>query len=114
MDFTQEAEWPDEFTREEMLEHQSRLLAEECRMLQKELSRYRKNLAKVIDMHSEVAAERDALRVGLKQTEARLSDCLRENSAMGNRIAGLESCRQQLADIYQGQRTEAMKGNKPV
>lgn len=38
MDVLQEAEWPDEFTREEMLEQQSHLLVEECHLLQKELS----------------------------------------------------------------------------
>ncbi|WP_296254913.1 MULTISPECIES: hypothetical protein [unclassified Pseudomonas] len=89
----QEAEWPNEFTREEMLEQQSRLLIEECHMLQKELSRYRKNLAKMIDMHNEVTIERDKLRVDLKQTEARLSGCLLELSSLGNRVAGLERCR---------------------
>jgi hypothetical protein len=45
MDAEVETEWPDGFTREEMLEQQSRLLVEECHMLQKELSRYRQNMA---------------------------------------------------------------------
>lgn len=51
-----------EFTWEEM----SRPLTEECHMLQKELSRYRKNMAKLIDMHNDAAAERDKLRIELK------------------------------------------------
>lgn len=106
---TEQAEWPDEFTREEMLEQQSRLLIEECHMLQKELSRYRKNMAKLIDMHKDVTIERDQLRITLKETETRLSDCLRENSSMGNRINGLENCRQQLEDLHKTLRIEAMK-----
>ena len=67
MDTNQEADWPDEFTREEMLEQQSRLLIEECRMLQTDLSRYRKNMAKLIDMHNDMAAERDMLRAQLRE-----------------------------------------------
>ncbi|WP_431746547.1 hypothetical protein [Pseudomonas sp.] len=62
-----EAEWPDEFTREEMLEQQSRLLTQECHMLQKELSRYRKNMAKLIDMHNDMTVERDMLRAQLRE-----------------------------------------------
>lgn len=104
MDALPEAEWPDEFTREEMLEHQSHLLIEECHMLQKELSRYRKNLAKLIGMHAQVNDERDKLRVQLKKTELQLSDCRRESSALGNRVAGLESCRDQLEAIHKAQR----------
>ena len=52
-------EWPDGFTREEILEQHAHLLEEECRMLNEELSRYRKNMAKLIDMQSGVSAERD-------------------------------------------------------
>ena len=39
MDALLDADWQDEFTREEMLEQQSRLLTEECHLLKKELSR---------------------------------------------------------------------------
>ncbi|TDV60108.1 hypothetical protein [Pseudomonas sp. LP_7_YM] len=106
---TEHVEWPDEFTREEMLEQQSRLLIQECHMLQKDLSRYRQNQAKLIDMHNEVTLERDKLRIALKETEARLSDCLRENASMGNRIGGLENSRQQLEDLHEALRIEAMK-----
>lgn len=106
--------WPGNPTPEEMMRQHVHLLEEECHQLQAELDRHRANQNKLVDMHNELMIERDSLRAKLKQTEARLSDCLRENSAMGNRIAGLESCRQQLADIYQAQRTEAMNGNKPV
>ena len=75
-----------------MLEQQSRLLIDECQMVKRELSRSRKNLAKLIDMHSTVSAERDKLRTELTRTQKRLSDCLLENALMSNRIGGLESC----------------------
>lgn len=101
---TEEAEWPDEFTREEMLEQQSHLLTEECQMVKKELSRYRKNLEKLVDMHSVVSVERDKLRAELIQTKSRLSDCLLENSSLNNRIGGLESCRDQMAAIHRAER----------
>ncbi|MFK3971217.1 hypothetical protein ACI2KS_10870 [Pseudomonas sp. NPDC087358] len=104
MDASPDADWQDDFTREQMLEQQSHLLTMECHMLQKELSRYRKNLAKLIDMHGDVTVERDRLRVELTKTQARLSDCLRENSSLSNRIGGLEGCRDQLAAIHKAQR----------
>ena len=104
MDVLPEAEWPDEFTREEMLEQQSHLLIEECHLLQKELSRYRKNMARLIHMHAEANRERDNLRMQLRRVEIQLSDCRRESSALGNRVAGLESCRDQLEAIHKSQR----------
>lgn len=107
MDAEVETEWPDGFTREEMLEQQSRLLVEECHMLQKELSRYRKNIAKLIGMHADVAVERDTLRAQLRKIEVQLSDCQREKSALGNRVAGLQSCREQLEAIHKARRSLA-------
>ncbi|UZS69260.1 hypothetical protein [Pseudomonas syringae] len=104
MDALPEADWPDEFTREEMLEQQSHLLIEECHLLQKELSRYRKNMARLIHMHAEANRERDNLRIQLRRVEIQLSDCRRESSALGNRVAGLESCRDQLEAIHKSQR----------
>ena len=104
MDVLQEAEWPDSFTREEMLEQQSHLLVEECHLLQKELSRYRKNMARLIRMHAEASRERDNLRAQLRKTEIQLSDCRRESSALRNRVAGLESCRDQLEAIHKSLR----------
>lgn len=105
MDVAQEAEWPGEFTREEILEQQSRLLIEERHLLEKELSRYRKNMAKLIGMYTELKLERDDLRAQLRETERHLSDSRRESSALGNRVAGLESCRDQLEAIHKEQRT---------
>lgn len=107
MNTAPEADWPDEFTREEMLEQHARLLEEECRMFQEELSRYRKNMARLIDMHTDVSLERDRLRAELRETAARLSDTLQDNAALANRIAGLESCREQLEALHKAHRAVA-------
>jgi len=83
MEATHEAEWPDEFTHEEMLEQQSRLLIEECRVLQDEVSRHRKNIAKLVDINNQVTKERETLRVDLakaKETIAQLNAESYENS----------------------------------
>lgn len=110
MDAEVETEWHDGFTREEMLEQQSRLLVEECHMLQKELSRYRKNMAKLIGMHADVALERDQLRARLRKIEVQLSNCQRDKSALCNRVAGLESCRDQLEAMHKARRDLASSG----
>ncbi|WP_296254893.1 MULTISPECIES: hypothetical protein [unclassified Pseudomonas] len=107
MDFTPEPEWPDEFSREEMLEQHAHLLEEECRMFQQELSRYRKNMARLIAMHTDVSIERDSLRAELKETATRLSDTLRDYAALANRIAGLEICREQLEALHTARRVAA-------
>ncbi len=65
-------------------------------------------MAKLIDMHKEVTAERGQLRTTLKLTQAKLSDCLRENSFVSNRIGRPENCRQQLEDLHEALRIEAM------
>jgi len=109
MDASLDAEWQDEFTREEMLEQQSRLLIEECHMLQKELSRCRKNMEKLVDLHDKVAVERDTIKEEFTQTAARLSDCLRENSFLKNEIGGLRQCREQLEEIHKAMREESNK-----
>jgi regulator of replication initiation timing len=67
------AEWPDEFTREEMLEQQNILLVEECRMLQEDLTRYRQNLAKMVDLNMIATTERDKLRRQLDEHISELS-----------------------------------------
>lgn len=67
------ASWPDEFTREEMLEQQNVLLIEECRMLQEDLTRYRQNLAKMVDLNSIATTERDKLRRQLDEHISELS-----------------------------------------
>jgi len=91
MEATPEAEWPDEFTREEMLEQQSNLLIEECRMLQDEVSRYRQNLAKLIDMNATVTSERDNLRKTLGAAERRVSELIADKYEQSRRIGSLQS-----------------------
>ncbi len=74
MDIDYEADdRPDEFTREEMLEQHAHLLEEECRMLNEELSRYRKNMAKLIDMHNTASIQRDKLRAELTAANDHIS-----------------------------------------
>jgi regulator of replication initiation timing len=85
-----EADWPDEFTREEMLEQQSLLLIEECRALQEEVSRHRKNLAQLIDINSEVTAERDKLRKQKAELDQHLEDLRLESHQRSDRIASLQ------------------------
>lgn len=97
-------DWPRDYTREEMLEQQLRLLAEECHLLQRELARNRRNLAKLVDMHNQALIDRDRLRSDLAATTTRLSDCLRENSILGNRVSGLEVCRNQVEAIHKAER----------
>lgn len=90
MEATPEAEWPDEFTREEMLEQQSHLLIEECRALQEEVSRHRKNLAQLVDINTQVTAERDNLRKQKAELDQHLEDLRQEASQRSNRIASLQ------------------------
>lgn len=59
-------EWSAEFTREEILKQHVHLIEEENRLLQDELSRYRKNMPKLVDMHNDVTVVRDKLRAELK------------------------------------------------
>ncbi|MDD1967543.1 BREX-1 system adenine-specific DNA-methyltransferase PglX [Pseudomonas putida] len=90
MDDIPEAEWPDEFTREEMLEQQSHLLIEECRALQEEVSRHRKNLAQLVDINAEVTAERDKLRKQKAELDQYLDELRQENNQRSDKIASLQ------------------------
>jgi len=90
MESKPEAEWPDEFTREEMLEQQSRLLIEECHLLQLEVSRYRQNIAKLIDMNATVTAERDKLEKSLAEAEATVSRLFTEAYGHSREIGSIE------------------------
>ncbi|WP_296258449.1 MULTISPECIES: hypothetical protein [unclassified Pseudomonas] len=83
-------DWPDEFTREEMLEQHAHLLEEECRMFNEELSRYRKNMAKLIDMHAEASVERDKLRAELAAANAHISRMNNEAYERGRTIGALK------------------------
>ena len=62
----------------EMLKQQSALLCDEIADLSDRLRRSRTNVAELIEMNQQLAAERDALRVKLASTEARISDCPRQ------------------------------------
>lgn len=97
-------DWPDCPTTEQMQRQHIHLIEEENRLIQEELSRFRKHVVKLVDMHTEVSVERDNARRDLAQARAQLSDCLREKSALGNQVRGLEKCRDQLDEIH---RTEA-------
>lgn len=90
MEVTPEAEWPDEFTREEMLEQQSRLLIEELRLLQDEVSRQRKNIAKLVDMNSEVTKEREAARADLLKAKETITRLNAESYEQSREIASLK------------------------
>jgi len=97
-----------------MLEQQSRLLIEECHLLQKKVSRYRKNIAKLVDLNAEVTIERDSLRSELRHSQKRLSDCHVENSLLGNRVAGLERCRKQLEELHMANREHDSETSRTI
>lgn len=90
MDSKPEAEWPDELTREEMLEQQSRLLREECRLLRDDLSRYRQNIAKLVDMNAEITIERDKLRSEMKVANEQLQIKQNESYKQSRVIGSLQ------------------------
>lgn len=90
MDSKPEAEWPDELTREEMLEQQSRLLREECRLLRDDLARYRQNIAKLVNMNAEVAIERDKLRSEMKVARELLQRKENESYEQSREIGSLQ------------------------
>ena len=73
----------------EMLKQQSALLCDEIADLNDRLRRSRSNVAELIEMNQQLAAERDALRVKLAATEARVSDCLRQAGLDNNKMTGL-------------------------
>lgn len=84
-------EWPDEFTREEMLEQHAHLLEEECRMLNEELSRYRKNMAKLVGMHSDISVERDKLRAELTAANTYIAELRNDSYERGRTIGALKT-----------------------
>lgn len=95
MKVTTEAEWPDEFTREEMIEQQSRLLIEECHLLQKEVRRYQKNIAKLVDINTEVTVERDKLRAELAAAKAVISQLNADSYEQSREIHSLKMIKDQ-------------------
>src|SRR5690606_16138256 len=72
------------------------------------LRRSRTNVAELIEMNQQLAAERDALRVKLAATEARVSDCLRLAGESCNQITGLKMVAEQV-EILRQELIEARK-----
>ncbi len=92
MDIDYDAEnWLLSPTPEEMQRQHTHLVEEECRLLQEELSRYRQNTAKLVEMHGELTAERNTLRTQLAEANTRLSDCLRSAAEDWKEISSLKS-----------------------
>lgn len=96
---------------EEMLEHHARLVEAENELLRMEVDRYRTNQAKLIDMVSALTIERDKLAKDLGATRKHLSDSLLDASNLGNRVMGLERCREQLEAIHRRER-QTIPGHK--
>jgi len=67
----------------EMLKQQSTLPCDEIAARSDRLRRSRTNVAELIEMNQQLAAKRDALRVKLAATEAKVSDCLRQAGEAG-------------------------------
>jgi chromosome segregation ATPase len=84
-------DWSDEFTREEMLEQHAHRLEEECRMLNEELSRYRKNMAKLIDMHGTASGDCEKLRIALAAAKADISRLHNDTYERGRTIGALKA-----------------------
>jgi len=92
----------------EMLKQQSALLCDEIADLGDRLRRSRANVAELIEMNQQLAAERDALRIKLAATEARVSDCLRQAGLDNNKMTGL----MRVADQVEMLRGELDAANK--
>jgi len=92
----------------EMLKQQSVLLCDEVTDLNDRLRRSRSNVAELIEMNQQLAAERDALRVKLAATEARVSDCLRQAGLDCNQISGLKRIAEQV-DMFRHELDQARK-----
>jgi regulator of replication initiation timing len=82
-----------------MQRQHTHLIEEECRLLQEELTRYRQNTAKLVDMHAELTVERNALRTKLAEANTRVSDCLREAAEDWKRINSLQTVAEQVEHL---------------
>ncbi|MGV8917853.1 MAG: hypothetical protein ACOH2R_08650 [Pseudomonas sp.] len=76
-------------TPEEMLRQHVILIENEFEELSREYQAARRNIAKLITMHAEVAIERDRLKAELERTKILLSTCYLENSRLGTELYGL-------------------------
>jgi len=82
--------WPDCPTPEEMLRQHVHLIEEENRLLQEELTRYRKNQVKLVDMHTALTAERDKLAAEVKKQAAMISKQNIDGTEVWRQIDGLK------------------------
>ena len=80
----------------EMLKQQSEMLCDEVADLNDRLRRSRSNVAELIEMNQQLAADRDVLRLKLAATEARVSDCLLQAGQSCNQISGLKIIAEQV------------------
>ena len=92
----------------EMLKQQSAMLCDEVADLTDRLRRSRSNVAELIEMNQQLAADRDALRVKLAATEARVSDCLLHAGRQSAQIVGLKGIAYQV-DIFRRDLAEAQR-----
>ncbi|MCD5996520.1 hypothetical protein KDX38_23300 [Pseudomonas sp. CDFA 602] len=83
-------DWPGSPSEHDMLRQHAHLISEENRLLQAEVTRYRKNLAKLIDMHNEASLERDRLRLKVRELESRVSQLLLDASNSWKEIHSLK------------------------
>jgi regulator of replication initiation timing len=86
----------------EMLKHQSAMLCDEIADLSDRLRRSRSNVAELIEMNQQLAAERNILRVKLAEAEARVSACLLQAGQDYNRINGLNRVADQVEMLRRG------------
>jgi hypothetical protein len=82
-------------TREELLEQQSHLLIEECHQLQLEVSRYRRNMAKMVCLVDEMAATREAALRDLDQAQKALRSALDDETELDRCHAKLDRTEKQ-------------------
>ncbi|MEE4573916.1 hypothetical protein V2L07_14165 [Pseudomonas alliivorans] len=83
-------DWAYNPTEEQMIRQRAHIVNEENRLLRAEVGRYRQHLAKMIDMHNTVSAEREKLSTKLRAADSRIADLLRGASDSWNRIDSLE------------------------
>ncbi|MDY7559983.1 hypothetical protein QN366_04725 [Pseudomonas sp. CCC3.2] len=92
----------------EMWKQHATLLAAELEEMTLENRKARQNIAKLVEMHGQAAAERDRLKSELKLSTQQLSSCNLECSNLGNEINGLTISSNQ-AKLFFKQKCDAEK-----
>lgn len=82
--------WLGNPTREEMIEHHSKLVEAENELLREEVDRYRSNQAKLIDMVSVRTIERDQLSKELKEANTYISQLRTETYEQSRKLGTYE------------------------